>query len=224
MKDGPPPPWLLEPDGSAGWILREIANRIVKDPTAMVAGTSPELLSQGIVGRMTTIRHGNLKVHLPTIEGWTVDTSNASDIVSTLRELSDACHGYGSHRLDLHPVVTNAVMNAIVSGVMPDGVVTDDGCHTVELCVDETTSQPVLYVAITRHGEDDMVPIPITRAPGMPAFRIPCMMHERQDTDMLVLTMCFAVNDTDGIVFDDVKVDAMEVLRFARSHSTGKTP
>jgi len=209
------PPWILERDGSAGWVLSSLANDIVRSPDAMLLDETGASLPEGVVGPMLTVGHGTIRVHLPVIGTWPLDRTDPTRIVAELRRLSEACHGDASHEMELLPFMRAAVALAVADGTMPEDAIVSDGCHLVEVCIDTQTSAPMLYVAVEGDGGSDFFRMAAPKGPDMPAWRVPCRIDERQDGSTLHVVMTFAITDADGITSDDVRVDSMDVLRIA---------
>lgn len=209
------PPWILENDGSAGWVLNSLANDIARDPDAMLVDGTDASLPEGVIGPMLTVGHGTIRVHLPVIGAWPLDGTDPTGVVAELRRLSKACHGHESHEEELLPFMSAAVALAMADGTMPENATVSDDRHVVEICIDDETSEPMLYVAVKNEGESGFSPIAAPKGADMPTWRIPCRIDERQDGSTMHVVMTFAITDTDGITSEDVRVDAMDVLRIA---------
>jgi hypothetical protein len=207
-------PWSLEPDPSCGALLSTLCKRIAASPSETVYGVSEDL-NAGLTGPMLTVRHGDLQVHLPVIDGWPLRRLSPQEIGATIDDIADACFGDGDHQTAILPYVVAAVTIAVGEGTMPEDADATSGGYAVELCMDGESDRPALHVRTLVDGEEDMAPLPRPEGPGVPFVPIPCDIQELHSSgsDVLSVLMCFHCNDSSGVLCEDVRVDAMDVLR-----------
>lgn len=213
-----PPPWALDPSSHFGNILNTFANMIEANPSETVYGVSDDL--QGVLsGDMLTIRHSDLRLSLPIIGEWPLRRLSISDIVATIRQISDACLGDEGHEEAILPYVTHAVTRALAEGTMPKEAVHREGRFTVEFCMVDEDAGPSLYVETTLGDRYDMVEVPVPNKDEIPHPPMPCALHfvDTGNNAHTAIAMMFSCTESDGIVCEDIEIDPMQVLRTARS-------
>lgn len=192
----------LERSHAMETVLHRLASRIRQVPMKAEYGVVER-------GEAFSIRLGETHVMLPIIGTWPLADLTPTGVADMLDALAESASRPSSHAGAIEAYAHEAVCVAIANETIQEDAIRDaGGGFRVELCLDEGTHDPFLWIATG--NPDDVSWDRLKTDPGLVETTpsIPCHFYEATRKDgSKVLVMTVSCSDSEGIEIPSLRID-----------------